>query len=200
MPSIAHDPRYRTLDPAVCARARAHAGLAARAAIAVAAGFTLTLLFAHSGAIPSVMAANDVGAQMPSSVALAQDFTAALNTHDVEALVDLFSEEGPGATVHADRYAWTRFEIRLWAQHQVRANIRIDAYDYRATEHGAAWDATVYREDWRELGVDALPVINTIWVEDGKMTDFTSRLANPHDAERLQHLWRPGSVPDYPTS
>ena len=200
MPSVDRDPRYTTRDQAASPRGRRRAGLVARAAIGVAAGLTLMLVFARSGAIQPVVAANDVGAQVPNSVALAQELTAALNAHDVEALVDLFSDEGPGATVHADRYAWTSFEIRLWAQHQVRANVRVGAYNYEATEHGAAWTAIVYREDWQELGVDALPVFNTIWVEDGKIADFTSRLASPGDAERLQHLWRPGAPPDYPTS
>ena len=132
-------------------------------------------------------------------MALAQAFTAALNAHDIDALVDMFSEEGPGATVHADRYAWTRFEIRLWAQHQISENIAVAVDEYWATDSGAAWNADVYRADMRALGISALPVFNTIFVQDGKVMDFTSTLANPSDAERLQHLWRPGSVPDYPT-
>jgi hypothetical protein len=158
---------------------------------------SLALISGRGGDVPPVVAASEVGVQ-PAHLALAHAFTAALNAHDVEALVDLFSDEGAGPTVHADRYAWTKFEICLWTQHQIRSNIRVDASEYWATDHGAGWRATVHREDLREAGVDGLPVFNTIFVEGGKIVDFTSKLANPRDAERLQHLWRPGSLPDYP--
>jgi hypothetical protein len=158
----------RTLKPA-------GAHFATRAAIAIAAAFICALMLARADTSAPAAASTDFGAQPTSSVALAQALTAALNTHDVEALVQLFSEEGPGATVHADRYAWTKYEIRLWAQQQVRANIQIDAHDYWVTDHGAAWNATVYRQDWRELGVNALPVLNAISVADGKLMDFTAR-------------------------
>jgi hypothetical protein len=132
----------------------------------------------------------------PSNLELAQGFTATLNAHDVDALAELFTDdEDSGGTVHADRYAWNKFEIRAWAQRQVRANTHTDARDYRVTEHGAVWNAEVYREDWRQLGVDSLRVRNSIWVHDGKLVDFTSKPLDPHDAERLGHLWQPGASP-----
>ena len=128
---------------------------------------------------------------------LAQRFTTALNAHDVDALVELFSDddENNGATVHADRYAWNKFEIRAWAQRQVHANIHIDASDHRVTMNGAAWNAEVYREDWLHLGVDSLRVLNSIWVQDGKLVDFTSKPLDQHDADRLGRLWQPGASP-----
>jgi hypothetical protein len=132
----------------------------------------------------------------PKNLELAQRFTAALNAHDVDALVELFTDdEDGGGTVHAERYAWNKFEIRAWAQQQVRADTHTDARDYRVTEHGAVWNAEVYREDWRRLGVDSLRVLNSIWVDDGKLVDFTSKPVDQHDAEQLGRLWRPRASP-----
>ena len=156
----------------------------------------LLAVFLSASLVLPAVAQDEVS--VPNNVAIARALTAALNAHDVETLVGLFSEEGPGATVHAERHAWTTFEIRIWAQQQVRGNIRVDAENYDVTQHGAAWTATAYRDDFLALGVAGLPMLNTIFVEDGKIMDFTSRLANPPDAGLLQYLWRPGSAPDYP--
>ena len=79
-------------------------------------------------------------------------------------------------------------------------NIRIAAYDYRITEQGAAWDADVYRDDWASVGINALPVTNSVWVHNGKLTNFTSTPRSTLDAEQLGNLWRPGSTPERPTS
>src|SRR4051794_34045344 len=102
-----------------------------------------------------------------ASVDLAQTFTEALNAHDVQGIVGLFPDDDSGTTISADRYAWQKFEIRLWAERQVEANIRVVAYDYRVTERGAEWRAEVSRDDFRALGVDFVPVSNSIWVHDG---------------------------------
>jgi len=141
--------------------------------------------------------ASSVTSSPPNNLELALRFTAALNAHDVDALVELFTDddEDNGATVHADRYAWNKFEIRAWAQRQVRANTHMDARDHRVTQNGATWNAEVYREDWRQLGVDSLRVLNSIWVHDGKLVDFTSKPLDQHDAEQLGRLWQPGASP-----
>jgi hypothetical protein len=126
-----------------------------------------------------------------SGIELAQAFNDALNTHDVDALVELFTEDDSGPTVRADRYAWQKSEIRLWAQQQAAARIHVTAYDFQVTETGAAWNADVFRDDWQEWGVSLLPVANTIWVHEGKLADFTSTMRDPHDAKLLSGLWRP---------
>jgi hypothetical protein len=175
--------------------ARALTALAARTAIvAVAAGLAVALVAAHVA--PSALASTDVGAQPLASPELARAFTDALNAHDVDALVDMFGDAEAGPTVQAERYAWNRYEIRLWAQLQARANIRVDAYDYQATEHGATWSATVHRDDWQAAGVEGLAQTHSIWVEDGKIVALTATLTDPRDAGRLGHLWRPGASPD----
>jgi hypothetical protein len=195
MQSVTHDQGLSGYHPPRYGKGDVHTRFATRAAIAVTVGFALAVIFARADTSGPALASNDPAAQIPGNVALAQAFTAALNAHDVDALVGMFSEEGPGATVHADRYAWTYFEIRRWAEYQVRENIFVEADEYWVTDHGAGWNATVDRTDWRALGMSAVPVFNSIFVQDGKLMDFTSRLANPADAERLQHLWRPGSLP-----
>ena len=136
--------------------------------------------------------------ELPADIELAQAFTAALNAHDVDAVIELFTEEDSGPTITADAYAWQKFEIGLWAQQQVQASIRIDAYDYRLMHQGATWNADVYRDDWRQHGVDPLRVTNTISVRRGRLANFTSTPRNQYDAESLGRLWRPGVSPEHP--
>jgi len=145
----------------------------------------------------SPAAVASVTSSPPNNLELARRFTAALNAHDVDALVELFTDDDQdnGATVHAERYAWNKLEIRRWAQQQVRANTHIDARDHRVTNNGAAWNADVYRDDWRQLGVDPLRVLNSIWVRDGKLVDFTSKPLDQQDAAQLGRLWLPRASP-----
>jgi hypothetical protein len=82
----------------------------------------------------------------------------------------------PAQLAHAFTAALNAREIRLWAQQQVQAGIRTVAYDFRVTENGAAWTADVYREDWRAVGVTPLRVTNSIWVHNGQLANFTSKL------------------------
>ena len=67
MPSVARDHRPRELHPTRSARDGAHARLATRAAILVAAGFTLTLMFARMDMSAPVMAASEPSAQVPAT-------------------------------------------------------------------------------------------------------------------------------------
>jgi hypothetical protein len=137
-------------------------------------------------------------AQSQDAIALAQAFTADLNAHDVDGLLELFTDEDAGPSVTADRYAWLKFEIRLWAQKQADTNLRMQAHEYRLTEQGAAWDADLYRDDWTAAGVAPLQVTNSIWVQNGRIANFTEKLRNSTDANQLGDLWRPGAAPERP--
>jgi hypothetical protein len=145
---------------------------------------------------PAAEATSEQRSEVSPRVALAQAFTSALNAHDVDALVELFSEEDAGATVSADRYAWGKFEIRMWAEQQVRAGIQMEAYDYQDTAQGAAWNANVYRDDWLAAGLTAVPVRNSISVLHTHVADFTSRPREPGDLQLLGRLWQPGAAPE----
>jgi hypothetical protein len=136
----------------------------------------------------------------PSSenIALAQAFSTALNNHDVDALVALFTDEDAGPMVYADRYAWQKYEIRLWAEEQVVAGIHTVPYNLQVTEHGATWSAELYRDDFRALGLETVPVTNSIWVHNGKLAVFTSTLDNAADEHQLGALWRPATAPSGP--
>jgi len=142
--------------------------------------------------VPAAMGASvDDEVGTPASIELAQAFTSALNAHDVDRVVDMFTEDDAGATVTADAYAWTKFEIRLWAQRQALQRVHVSAHDFQVIERGAAWNADVFRNDWQIWGVSLLPVSNTIWVHDGKIANFTSILRDPRDARLLSSLWEP---------
>jgi hypothetical protein len=171
----------------------------------IIAGTGLAIGVSHASvepvAIPAAEGASDARSEAPGTVALAHAFTSTLNAHDVDALVELFTDEDAGATVSADRYAWGKFEIRLWAEQQVRAGIWSEAYDYQVTEQSAVWNAEVYRDDWQAMGLTAVPVRNSIWVQDGRLADFTSKPREPGVLLRLGRLWQPGVAPErLPTS
>jgi hypothetical protein len=171
-------------------------GAGVRAAVVALAASLVVALSGAPALAASPALAGDVEAR--PAVELARAFTAALNARDADALADLFGDAGAGPTVEADRYAWNRHEIRLWAREQSRLGIHVDAYDYQASEHGATWSATVRRDDWSVAGVEALAQTHTIWVEDGKLVAFRARLDDPRAADLLGHLWRPGASPDEP--
>lgn len=138
-------------------------------------------------------AAPESVSEQSDGVVLAQALTAAINRHDVEEFVGLFTEEDGGPTLVADRFAWQKFEIALWAQEQVRANVVIEAYNYQATENGATWDANVYRDDWVAIGISPLAVTNSVWVHHGKLANFTSVPRFATDAQQLGDRWRPAA-------
>jgi hypothetical protein len=135
-----------------------------------------------------------------TNLELAQAFTAAVNAQDVDSLVDLFTEEDAGPTVTADRFAWQKFEIRLWAQKAADMNIQVVAQQYRLTEQGAVWDADEYRDDWAAIGMRVLRVTNSICVHNGKIASFASTPSNPIDADQLGNLWQPGASPERTSS
>jgi len=168
-------------------------------ATSIGLAFGFTLLAASLGANPEAEASR-VLPDAPDALQLAQAFTAALNAHDSDALIDLFTEEDAGPMVSADRFAWQKFEIRLWARQQIEAGIQTEAYAYRLSERGASWKADVYRADWNALGLPRLRVTNSIWVHHGRLAGFTSQPIEPGDVMMLGRLWQPGTTPEHPTT
>jgi hypothetical protein len=166
--------------------------IATIALLATSIGYGFNAALVREMALLDTSSSSRPAAQPEDAVALAQAFIVELNAHNVDALVELFTDEDAGASVSADRYAWLKFEIRLWAQTQADSNLRMQAYQYRITEQGAAWDADLYRDDWTAAGVAPLNVTNSIWVHNGKIANFTEKLRNPADADRLANLWQPG--------
>jgi hypothetical protein len=58
-----------------------------------------------------------------NELALASSLVNGLNGGDIDAVVSLFD---PEAILEADRYAWSRFEIGLWARTQIDATIKVE--------------------------------------------------------------------------
>jgi hypothetical protein len=186
-------PTERFRDEAHRRRGQMGAAIIAIAWLGMAVAFTLAA--DHLFARPTSQTMKTPQIDVPPNVRLAQAFTTALNTHDVDTLVDLFTDEDSGPTLSADVHAWHKFEIHQWAMLQIQASIRVSAFDYRPTEHGAIWRADVYRGDWAELGVSTVRVWNEIWVHNGKLAHFRSTPRDLREIERLGSLWRPGSPP-----
>lgn len=133
-------------------------------------------------------------ADTSSELTLAAALVDALNHGDEGGMVALFDAE---ATVTADRYAWTRFEIHLWARAQIAASIVMEPEGpYQAVPNRAMWTARVRRADWRERGADWVRMANQILTQDGHIMDFTSVPLDGASVIPLGNLWRPGSTPD----
>ncbi len=170
--------------------------MATLVAASVGLGFGSAAVVVRDGAALATDASTAPELQTGDALGLARAVSVELNAHDVDAFVELFTESDAGPSVSADRYAWLKSEIRLWAQQQADLNLSMDARDYRVTEQGAVWDADVYRDDWIAVGVAPLAVTNAIWVHDRKIAIFSEQPRNPIDAARLGILWRPGAVPE----
>jgi hypothetical protein len=166
--------------------------------LSVGMGFAFSAALVREATLLDTELSSRTAAQPEDALALAQALTVELNAHDVDGLVELFSDDDAGPSVSADRYAWLKFEIRLWAQKQADTNLRMQAHEYRITEQGAEWDADLYRDDWTAAGVAPLEVTNSIWVHNGRIANFTETLRTSTDADRLANLWQPGTAPERP--
>jgi hypothetical protein len=79
---------------------------AAVATVSIGFAFAFSIVSVRLGTVGvAVEVVNDDHTIEPISIQLAQAFTAALNAHDVDALVELFTEDDAGPSVNADRYA-----------------------------------------------------------------------------------------------
>jgi hypothetical protein len=165
--------------------------------ISMGVGFSAALV--REAALLDTQLSSGPSAQPQEAIALAQALTVELNAHDADGLIELFTDDDAGPSVNAERYAWLKFEIRLWAQKQADTNLNVQAYEYRITEEGAAWDADLYRDDWTAAGVAPLQVTNSIWVKNGRIANFTEKVRNSADTDRLATLWQPGTAPERPT-
>jgi hypothetical protein len=172
--------------------------IGAIAVVSTSMAYVLSAALVSETALNAMDSSSGPVAQPGDALALAQAVTADLNAHDEDGLVELFTDEDAGASVSADRYAWLKREIRLWAQKQADANLRMQSHGYRITEQGAAWDADLYRDDWSAAGITPLQVTNSIWVHNGKIANFTETLRNARDRELLANLWQPGTAPERP--
>jgi hypothetical protein len=166
--------------------------------LATSMGFGFSAALLRETALLASDSSSEPTSEPGDSITLARVVTGDLNAHDVDGLLELFTDDDAGPSVNADRYAWLKFEIRVWAINQADMNLRMRAYEYRTTEHGAEWDADLYRDDWTAAGIAPLQVTNSIWVQNGKIANFTEKLRNTTDTDRLANLWRPGAAPEPP--
>jgi PKD domain len=117
--------------------------------VALATGVALTGGSTMAGGQVTTMSSvesNAVEDGLPVPIQLAQALTTALNDHDVDALVDLFTEEDSGPTVNADHHAWQKFEIRQWARQQV------SDFDGTSSSDPDAGDTLTYAWDFNADG------------------------------------------------
>jgi hypothetical protein len=157
----------------------------------------LTIAFAAAPGGPPVNApTTPLTGESSAELSLATTLVDALNRGDEDAAVMLFD---PEATLRADRYAWTHFEIRVWARAQIAASLVIEPDGaFQAIPNHAMWTAHFRRADWRERGVESVRMANRIVTEGDRIIDFSADPLDGASVLPLGELWRPGSTPDRP--
>jgi hypothetical protein len=132
----------------------------------------------------------------------------ALLARDTEAVVATFADD---ATVRSSsgRNLTGTDEIRGWVQDQVeRGQIEV-AGRRQVFGERMSWTATTSRDDWQQLGVSPLQVIQEVVVRDGRIVSMVNTLT-PESAARLEAararaaagapVEMPSQVPDTPSA
>jgi hypothetical protein len=120
---------------------------------------------------------------------VARDFEAELNDHDLDRVVDCFTEDAivtfiPSPPPALPRQVQGKAEIRQLADRLI-PGFQIASRDYALGKHQVTLDAIVSTESLRSLGIDSVDVTAEVAVADGKVSAFTLTFSN--DAmDRLQ--------------
>jgi hypothetical protein len=120
---------------------------------------------------------------------VAQDFEAELNDHDLDRVVDCFTEDAivtfiPSPPPTLPRQVQGKAEIRQLAD-RLMPGFQMASREYALGTHQVTLDATVSTESLRSLGISSVDVTAEVAVDGGKVSAFTLTFSN--DAmERLQ--------------
>jgi hypothetical protein len=120
---------------------------------------------------------------------VAQDFEAELNDHDLDRVVNCFTEDAivtfiPSPPPTLPRQVQGKAEIRLLAD-RLMPGFQMASRDYALGTHQVTLDATVSTESLSSLGISSVDVTAEVAVDGGKVSAFTLTFSN--DAmERLQ--------------
>jgi hypothetical protein len=86
------------------------------------------------------------------------------------------------ATVLVDRPLVGRQQIEAWMAEQLAQNLRIEVVDIQTTQlpdgYAVTWTTHMFREDWRKAGVAMRPTTEQATIRNGRITRWTSSLAN----------------------
>lgn len=119
----------------------------------------------------------------PDAITVARRFLAAENAHDVQAVVEMFSEH---PLVKPAMYTYTsRAEVQSWQEDLAANNLVIQAGAMQAAGNQVRWDGQIAMNRFRKLGLEALEGTWEILVEGGKITAFTFTLT-PASLAKLQ--------------
>jgi ketosteroid isomerase-like protein len=124
-----------------------------------------------------------------SPLAVARDFEAELNDHDLDRLVECFTEDAvvtfiPSPPPTLPRQVQGKAEIRQLAD-RLMPGFQIASRDYALGTHQVTLDATVSTESLRSLGILSVDVTAEVAVAGGKVSAFTLTFSNDAMA-RLQ--------------
>jgi hypothetical protein len=90
-------------------------------------------------------------------------------------------EVDDNATILVDRPLVGRQQIQAWMEEQLRLNLRIEVVDIQPTQvadgYAVTWTTRMYREDWRKAGIGARSTTEQAFIQNGRITRWTSSLA-----------------------
>ena len=122
-------------------------------------------------------------------IAIAKDLEAELNDHDLDRVVNRFTDDAivtffPSPPPALPRQAHGKAEIRQLTDRLI-PGFRIASREYALSERQVTLDATVSTDTLRSLGIDAVDVTAEVAVDGDKVSAFIVTFSN--DAmERLQ--------------
>lgn len=120
---------------------------------------------------------------------VAQDFEAELNDHDLDRVVDCFTEDAiitfiPSPPPTLPRQVQGKAEIRQLADRLI-PGFQIASRDYALGRDQVTLEASVSTESLRSLGISSVDVTAEVAVHGGKVSAFTLTFSNDAMA-RLQ--------------
>jgi ketosteroid isomerase-like protein len=123
-----------------------------------------------------------MGTVVASPLSVARGFEAELNDHDLDRVVDCFTEDAvvtfiPSPPPSLPRQALGKAEIRQLAD-RLMPGFQMASRDYALGNHQVTLDATVSTESLRSFGIDTVEVTAEVAVADGKVSAFTLTFSN----------------------
>jgi ketosteroid isomerase-like protein len=117
-----------------------------------------------------------------SLLVVAKSFEAELNGHDLDRVVEQFTDDAvltfiPTPPPTLPRQAHGKEEIRQIADRLI-PGFQIDSRDYALGDRAVTLDARVSTDTLRSIGIDAVDVTAEVAVDGGKISAFTVIFSN----------------------
>jgi hypothetical protein len=131
-----------------------------------------------------VVTASRPAAQRAEEEAVLRARETALLERNVDAVLQQFADDALVVS-SSGRLLRGRDQIRSWVQDQVERNQREEAGPRYQQGSKLSWPGKVYRDDWQQMGISPLEVMQDAIIREGKIHFFNTSFT-PESAARFQ--------------